>query len=184
MSKIDPIHPDKDTESDRNAAFTKCWIQSQHAITGFISMHVHDYAMVEDLVQEIGAQASKNFDQYDPTRPFTAWLIGIARMRIVDMLRKRGARPTMLSGDVLDKLTSELSAMQPEINERLEALRHCMELLSERHRRVIELRYARQQSSEIIANQVGSNSVAIDSMLYRIRSALRKCIARKMEAGG
>lgn len=150
-----PDQPAEDASADRNAAFTKHWIHSQHAITGFVSMHVKDYALVEDIVQEVGAQASKNFDKYDPSRPFSAWLIGIARLRIVDMLRERGRRPVVLSGEALDALTAELSAMQPETNERLEALRWCMDKLSERHRRVIELRYARQQSSETIAEKVG-----------------------------
>ncbi|MEM9347725.1 MAG: sigma-70 family RNA polymerase sigma factor [Planctomycetota bacterium] len=184
MPTPEPDQPAEDAFSDRNAAFTKHWIQSQHAITGFVSMHVKQYAMVEDIVQEVGAQASKNFDQYDPSRPFSAWLIGIARLRIVDMLRERDRRPVMLSGDTLDAVTSELSAMQPETNERLEALRRCMDKLNERHRRVIELRYARQQSSETIADQVGSNAVAVDSMLYRVRDALRKCVGKQMEGGG
>lgn len=174
-------HADATGAADPHATFTKYWIQSQHAVTGFVSMHVHNFAMVEEIVQEVALQASKNFDQYDPARPFSAWLIGIARLRIVDMLRARGRRPVILSGDVLDSLTDELAQMQPHVNDRLEALRDCMDSLDERHRRVIELRYGRQQSSEYIANQVGSNAIAIDSMLYRIRDALRQCIAKKME---
>lgn len=179
-----PLHDDEQPAEDpataRNASFTY-WIQSQHAITGFVSMHVHDFAMVEDIVREVGAQASKNFDQYGSSRLFSAWLIGIARLRIVDMLRQRGRRPLVLSGDTFDALTAELAAMQPETNDRLEALRQCLDKRNERHRRVIELRYARQQSSEAIVDQVGSNPVAIDSMLYRVRDALRKCLVKLME---
>lgn len=167
---------------DPELNFTQLWIASQHAITGFVSVHVHDYAMVEDIVQEVAAQASKNFDQYDPARPFSAWVIGIARLRIVDMLRQRGRRPVVLSGDVLDALTSELVKLQPENNQRLEALRACLAKLSERHRRVIEMRYGRQLSSEKIASDVGGSAPGVDAMLYRIRDALRQCILQEVEA--
>lgn len=176
MSSADP------KQYDGELSFTKLWIESQHAITGFVSVHVHDFAMVEDIVQEVAAQASKNFDQYDPARPFSAWVIGIARLRIVDMLRKRGRRPLTLGGDVLDAVASELAAMQPETNERLEAMRVCLSKLNERHRRVIELRYGRQLTSETIANDVGGTSAGVDAMLYRIRDALRQCITQEMEA--
>lgn len=170
---------DDPTPRERELSFTALWIESQHAITGFVSVHVHDYSMVEDIVQEVAAQASKNFDQYDPARPFSAWVIGIARLRIIDLLRQRGRRPVTLSGDVLDALTTELVKMQPETNERLEALRDCMAKLSERHRRVIELRYGRQLTSETIARDVGGTATGVDSMLYRIRDALRQCILQQ-----
>ncbi|MBX2851213.1 MAG: sigma-70 family RNA polymerase sigma factor [Phycisphaeraceae bacterium] len=181
MPPEDQTQPDQEAVESKNAAFTRYWIQSQHAITGFVSMHVNDYAMVEDIVQEVASQASKNFDQYDPSRPFSAWLIGIARLRIVDMLRARGRRPLTLSGDVLESLTNELAVMQTQSSERLDALQGCMGKLNERHRRIVELRYARQQSSDKIASAVGSNAIAVDSMLYRIRDALRQCIAKQLE---
>ena len=44
------------------------------------------------------------------------------------------------------------------------------------------MRYGRELSSCDIAEQIGGNSRSIDSMLYRIREALRQCINRKMES--
>ncbi|MEO0476707.1 MAG: sigma-70 family RNA polymerase sigma factor [Planctomycetota bacterium] len=161
--------------------FTRLWIEAQHTLTGFVTLHVHDYAAVDDIIQEVATQATENFDQYDPARPFGAWLIGIARMRIAESYRKKGRSPVVFSDDVISSISDAFIAAQPETNERLEALRGCMAKLSDRHRRVIELRYARQRSSDEIADQVGGSSEAVDSMLYRIRLALRDCIAKRME---
>jgi len=162
--------------------FTRLWIEAQHTLTGFITLHVHDYALVDDILQSVAMQATENFDQYDSTRPFGAWLIGIARMRIAEAYRKQGRSPVFFSNDLMESISNALIAAQPQTNERLEGLRVCMSKLSDRHRRVIELRYTRHKSSGEIAAQVGGSGEAVDSMLYRIRQALRQCIAQYMEA--
>ena len=103
-------------------------------------------------------------------------------MRIAESYRKKGRSPVVFSNDVMASITQAFLDAQPESSDRLEALRDCMAKLNERHRRVIDLRYTRQNSSEQIADQVGTSPEAIDSMLYRIRLALRQCIAKHMEA--
>jgi RNA polymerase sigma-70 factor (ECF subfamily) len=174
--------PEQDPQPNADLRFTRLWIEAQHTLTGFVTLHVHDYALVDDIVQEVATQATENFDKYDPARPFGAWLIGIARMRIAESYRKKGRSPVVFSNDVMESITQALIDAQPESNERLEALRSCIGKLSDRHRRVIDLRYTRQKSSDQIADQVGTSPEAIDSMLYRIRLALRDCIAKVMEA--
>ena len=51
MSTPTPEQSGDDVLAERHADFTRRWIESQHAITGYVSMHVHDYATVEDIVQ-------------------------------------------------------------------------------------------------------------------------------------
>lgn len=172
---------DESSQPNADLRFTRLWIEAQHTLTGFVTLHVHDYASVDDIIQEVAAQATENFERYDPARPFGAWLIGIARMRIAESYRKQGRSPVVFSNDVMDSITQAFIAVQPETSDRLEGLRHCMAKLSDRHRRVIDLRYARQKSSDEIANQVGGSAPAIDAMLYRVRIALRDCIAKFVE---
>ena len=161
--------------------FAERWLDAQHALGGFVCVHVQDQALADDIVQEVARQATANYDRYDPARPFIAWLIGIARQRIAEHYRNLGRRPVVFSSDILDSITEAYEILQPEVDDRLDALRRCMEQLSERHRRVIELRYARQLSQDEIGAQVGSNGRAINAMLFRIRTALRECVSKKME---
>lgn len=160
--------------------FTELWLESQHALGGFVCVHVADQALADDIVQEVAKQATTNFDQYDQSRPFIAWLIGIARQRIAESYRKQGRRPIVFSSDILESLTDAYVELEPEVDERLGALRLCMDRLSERHRRVIDLRYARQLSQDDIATQVGTNGRAVNAMLFRIRTALRDCVNKHM----
>lgn len=161
--------------------FAELWLDAQHALGGFVCVHTLDQAMADDIVQEVARQATANFDQYDQSRPFIAWLIGIARQRIAEAYRNQGRRPVIFSSDILDSISEAYVDLQPEVDDRLDALRACMERLSDRHRRVIELRYARQLSQDDIAAQVGSNGRAVNAMLFRIRTALRDCVNKGME---
>lgn len=171
-------NPSKD---DARPEFTDEWLRAQHLLGGFIRMHVHDYNMAEDVMQDVARQASANFDQYDPNKPFLAWLFGIARQRIAEHFRVQKRKPLIFSSEVVDAFVTEAVALQPEVNERIEALRLCLENLPDRHRLAMELRYDRKQTSEQIAEQLGGNAVSIDSTLYRVRSALKQCIRKRME---
>ena len=163
-------------------SFAKLWMQTQHALGGFVCLHVPDHDLADEIIQQVAELAAEHFDQYDPDRPFIAWLIGIARNRIAQAYRDKGRRPIVYSSDVLESLTNAYIQRQTTEDDRLDGLRACLAKLSDRHRRVIELRYARQQTSETIAQQVGCSPRAVTSMLQRIRSALRTCVSNYMEA--
>ena len=83
---------------------------------------------------------------------------------------------------MVDSLTDALSELEPEMDERLLALRECLAELTARHRRVVELRYARQLSPEQIAEQVGASRTAVTTMLHRVRNALRICVSKCLES--
>ncbi|MEM9348383.1 MAG: sigma-70 family RNA polymerase sigma factor [Planctomycetota bacterium] len=161
--------------------FAERWLDAQHAIGGYVCVHIQDQSLADDIVQEVARQATANFEQYDPSRPFIGWLIGIARQRIAENYRTQNRRPIVFSSDIVDSLTEAYIDLEPQVDDRLDALRTCMDHLSDRHRRVIELRYARQLSQDQIAAQVGSNGRAINAMLFRIRTALRECVSKQME---
>lgn len=163
-------------------SFAKLWMQNQHAIGGFVCVHIPDHHLADDIIQDVAELAAEKFEQYDQDRPFIGWLIGIARNRIAQAYREKGRRPIVYSSEVLDAITNAYTAMQPTDDERLDGLRECMSKLSDRHRRVIDLRYARQLTSEQIATQVSCSPRAVTSMLQRIRAALRQCVKQYMEA--
>lgn len=170
------------SDNGEDPCFTDLWLGSQYALGGFVGLHVQDAGLAEDVIQEVARQATANFDKYDPSRPFTAWVIGIARQRIAETYRKRGRQPLIFSSDLVDSLTDALSQLEPEMDDRLEGLRECLAELSDRHRRVVELRYARQLSPEQIAEQVGASRTAVTTMLHRVRNALRICVSKYMES--
>jgi RNA polymerase sigma-70 factor (ECF subfamily) len=57
---------------------------------------------VEDLVQEVLIAIHRKRASYAPGLPFTAWLHGIARHRLIDHFRREGRRVTVPLGDVAE----------------------------------------------------------------------------------
>ena len=175
--QIPSQHPDPQAPH----GFAELWLESSDALGGFICVHVHDQSLAEDILQEVARQATANFDKYDHERPFIAWLIGIARQRIAEAYREQGRTPITFSSDIVESLTDAYAEIQDGVEERLEGLRSCMNKLNNRHRRVIELRYARKLTQQQIAEQVGTSPRAVNTMLCRIRTALRECVSKYME---
>lgn len=161
--------------------FAELWLKSQNTLGGYVCAHVPDHNLAEDVMQEVAKQATANFDQYDHGRPFLGWLIGIARQRIADAYRAKNRRPIVFSSDIVDSFAKVYVELEPEEDDRAEGLRICMDKLSDRHRRVMDLKYGRRQSTKDIAEQVGASPGSIDTMIYRIREALRQCINQYLE---
>ena len=59
-------------------------------------------ADVEDLVQETLISLHRKRASYDPELPFTAWLHGIARYRLIDFLRRDYRRAALPFDDELE----------------------------------------------------------------------------------
>lgn len=173
-----PQHPQEAKQRD----FTKRWFDAQHALGGFVRLQIRHHSDADDIIQEVAAQAAINFDQYDPARPFAAWLFGIARQRIAEWYRKQNRTPIMFSSEAVDLLLPALAQQQAEPSERVDALRLCMSKLNEKQLLLIDLRYHHELSSEDIADEIGTTPSSINVMLFRIRDALRRCVEHRLEA--
>lgn len=62
----------------------------------------HMQGDVEDTVQEALIAIHQRRASYDRDRAFTAWAISIARYKMIDVFRKRAARPTAPLEEALD----------------------------------------------------------------------------------
>jgi len=170
-------------QSDGNELqlFTKLWLENQHLLAGFVRLQIRNHHESEDIIQEVAQNATANFDRYDRSRPFAAWLIGIARMRMAEHFRKQARRPISFSTDIVDSLADVFVQMKPQVDDRLAALQACVERLDDRHSQLIKLRYDQMLSPDEISEQVGCKPNAINVMLHRLRKALAECVSRRME---
>lgn len=144
-------------------------------------MHVRDFHHAEDVIQETAKSAIDSFDRYDPSRPFVAWAIVIARQRIAEHLRKQGRRRGIpLSTDAIEALESAYVRLSEDADQRMDALRQCIAKLSERHQRVIELRYGRGMSPDKIAAVIQLSANAVNALVFRARKAIAACIDKQI----
>jgi RNA polymerase sigma-70 factor (ECF subfamily) len=94
---------------------------------------------IEDVLQRVFYELWRAHDRYDPQRPLRAWVLGIARKRAIDHLRKR--RDVVVPLDSMREMTGDDGR---EIAERMawaDEVRAALALLPELQREVIELAY-------------------------------------------
>jgi RNA polymerase sigma-70 factor (ECF subfamily) len=66
----------------------------QRRVYGFAFHHLHDADEAQDLAQEIFVRLYRNFDRFDPGRPFEPWFWRLAANAAVNYCRTRPALPS------------------------------------------------------------------------------------------
>ena len=110
--------------------------------------------------------------------PATAsYLRRVARNRFVDEMR----RLRLKVADNLNEadLVWEEAAGDDDGETWRAALRHCLEKLDGRPRRILELRYQDQMTIDEVAHVMSMKASGVKSLLGRVKDRLRECVTRK-----
>jgi RNA polymerase sigma-70 factor (ECF subfamily) len=157
--------------------------ENADSLTAFLRAGVEDQAAVDDLFQETMLIAWRKIGEYDRVRPFGAWLRGIARNLILAHYRKSAREIPFSSDQVLDYIDGRMAQIGRKsgdtFDEKITALRDCIERLEPMYREPIELHYGQQKTTEWIAQQSATTRDAIQKRLQRARLQLAQCLQRK-----
>jgi RNA polymerase sigma-70 factor (ECF subfamily) len=160
------------------------WVRSQSVISAYISANVVDAHHVEDLVQEVARVCAEKFDGFDRQRSFVSWALGIARHRLLKYYRSQHRDRLVLSEPALARLEAALERVQPETEERREALKICLGRIQGRRREVLEMRYRQDAKVTDVAQRFGMSASAVSVMLHRVRAALFACVQHHIGGQG
>lgn len=143
-------------------------------------------AMIDDVFQDTLVVAWERVDDYDPKRPFGAWLRGIARNLILAKQRERLRLPT-LDAAVFDELELRFTALNRQLgdtlDEKLACLRDCMARLSAREKEALRIRYEEDLRGRPLADQIGTTVENAKKILQRARTRLLSCMSGKLSWG-
>ena len=133
----DPAEPSIETQKQLMRLMT----QHQRRIFSYIFTLVPTRADAEDILQETSVVICEKFAQFQPGTDFAAWACQIAYWE-VRRARQRFARSKVVfNQEVLDAVAQTASSMLEEVNERHEALAHCLRKLHPRDRELVITRY-------------------------------------------
>jgi RNA polymerase sigma factor (sigma-70 family) len=136
---------------------------------------------VEDLVQDVLLSLHAVRATYDPTRPFSPWLLAITRNRLADGAR-RYARTSAheIAVDDLDvTFTADETNFVDEEYGDSQALRRAIEGLPAGQREAIELLKLRELSLKEAAAASGTTVGALKVATHRAMLALRRVLLTK-----
>lgn len=131
---------------------------------------------VEDVVQDVLLRMHEIRHTYDPTRPFTPWLLAVARYRVIDAMRRRGrtiGRETHL--DTADETFAAATAYSlSEFAGDGPALRRAIAALPPGQRRAVELVKLQERTLKDAAVMSGQSVVSLKVAVHRAINALRR----------
>lgn len=162
--------------------FTREFLAAEPKLRAFALACGLGLAEVDDLVQDAAVILWRRFGEYDRSRSFLAWSIGVARNLVRKAMRDR-AKQSSLSDDVLEKLSETCLSMDQELDRARHALEDCLEKLPARSREVFRLRYVEALSLAEIASRLGRTLSAVNMALRRMRFALLDCVEKTMGTG-
>lgn len=120
---------------------------------------------VEDLVQETLLALHTQRGTYDPTMPVSAWVLAIARHKLVDLWRRRGRQDALL--DPLDDVAESLLAADAREGSAHRDLDQLLQTLPQAQRVAIVLTKVEGLSVAEAAQRTGASASAIKVQVHR-----------------
>jgi RNA polymerase sigma-70 factor (ECF subfamily) len=156
------------------------------AIFRFCRRALHTREDAEDATAEIFMKLRSKLAQYDPSRPFSAWLYKVAANHCWDSLRRRRVRQDLETEEVdslplehpdpgqLDRLIEQRSNQE---------VRAALATLPARARMALVLRYYSDMNYDEIADSLGVRRAFVGVVLLRARHQLREALVQRGSAG-
>jgi RNA polymerase sigma-70 factor, ECF subfamily len=114
----------------------------------------------------------RTLDRYDPTRPFSTWVFGIARNTCIDEHRRRVRRAWDAPREVAD--TSDSPLVDAARSERAEVLDLALEQLTPMYREVLVLYHFEHRKYTEIAEILNLPLGTVMNRIFRARKKLRE----------
>jgi RNA polymerase sigma-70 factor, ECF subfamily len=178
---------EKVTHTSHTINAPKVWeasaLQEQYLaiVWRYAAARLSNASEAEDVAAEVFIAAFQNLNrcpkpalslpENDQTR---AWLIGIARRKVIDILRRRERRPEAVweEGAVLTTTGDHTQTLLAE--ESVQELYRVLSVLSPEYREALLLKYADRLSLIEIGTVLGKSPKAVGSLLQRARAAAQE----------
>jgi RNA polymerase sigma-70 factor (ECF subfamily) len=169
-----------DAQIDKLKKLTVLWADAQPKVAGFVGAFIHNYNDAQDIVQEVAQAAVESIDSYDLDKPFGPWVLGVARFKVIDHLRKHGKDRHVFDSESINHLAGAYIKQDDELDDMKSALSDCMQGLSKRDRQALNLRYVDDAKPAQVADVLHIKPGTARVLLHRIRQALAECVEGKL----
>ena len=144
-------------------------------VHNYVCCRIDNFHDADDLTSQIFLKVVSHLESYrEDKAPFSAWIFRIARNTVTDYYRGRGRRAHLSLDDIAEPLDF---ANGPDRMVAAAELRQCLhgalQLLSEREREIIALKFWGELSNRSIAAFLGISESNVGVILYRAMRRLR-----------
>ena len=184
---------DKNAKLASERAVETLYLEFNRLVRNFLWKSVtQDPELIEEVVQDTFFEVWKYPERFRGESKFKTWLLGVARYKALDGLRKHGKDN---KHETLDDFEDELVAQDMAISDLIQkeqiqrALMSCLESLttsgklSAAHREVMHLAYIEDQDINEMANILDCLENTIKTRLHYARQRIKKCLEIRLSGG-
>src|SRR3982750_2445193 len=135
------MEPPANVESENRKQLVALLTQHQRRIFAYIYTMVPNRTDADDILQETSLIICEKFSDFEPGTDFVAWACQIAYWRVRYARQKFARSKVFFNQDVLDAVAATAGGMNSELDNRHEALSHCLQKLNTRDRELLLTRY-------------------------------------------
>ena len=160
--------------ADQGAALLAMYDRALPQVFGYLRSRVGNEAVAEDLTAETFLATVQAIQRDSIPNLTVAWLIGVARHKLVDHWRRQAREERSL------RLLPDDDVDEDDIAERFERTRarEVLDELGAHHRSALTLRYLDGLSVPEVAHHLDRTVHATEALLVRARNAFRVAYAR------
>jgi RNA polymerase sigma-70 factor, ECF subfamily len=179
-----PKKTSQDDAAIERAQLAADWERARTAVFAQLLAGIGSFHDAEDVLQEVAVSVAKNYGSYDPSRPFIAWALGIARNHMLMYFRQYHRSRLVFNEQLLVSIGEQLESIADDrADRRRKELHNCINQLDDRRRRLIEMRYSSGLSLTEIAESLGKSVAAVKGSLHRVRKILEQCVSIRSSKG-
>lgn len=171
----------RQAETGDESAFRHLMQRHLQSLRAFISLRAPIPDLIDEVAHDAFVFAYQNMKDFKEGS-LQPWLRSIAHNILRDRM-KAYARDCAKHERYSEQVRWEMALEDSDkpVSDESDHLATCIEKLRYHQRTVLDLRYEAGLSSEEIARRTGRSTLAVRTLLMRVRQQLRKCIESQME---
>lgn len=174
---------DEAADDDRRyEAFLTLFSRDRDRLFAYVFSLIPRHAEAEDAFQRCSLLLWRKFDEFDSSRSFLPWACGVALNEVRNILRSQRSDRLRFDDDLLGRIADQRLARREDSDERLAALRGCLQSLKTPDRELMQAVYADETKLTELARDSGRALQTLYNRVGLLRRMLFECVQTKLAA--
>lgn len=172
------------SESPRYEEFLAHFARDRDRLFAYVYSLLPHQADAEDVFQRCSMLLWSKFDQFEQDRDFLAWARGVAFYEVRNFLRTAHRDRLQFDEVLIGQLADQRAQSLAQHDDRLAALRGCLENLKSAEHELIRQVYHGGNAIKDLAQQSGRAAQTLYNQLSQARRKLLGCVESKLAVQG
>lgn len=167
-------------------AYEEIICRYERKIFAYIYRFVREKEESEDIAQNVFVKVYLHLDEFDATRKFSSWIYRIAHNEAINFLKKRNRKHFVswedlaTSKDKLEASSTERTPVEVWLRKEVrEEVRAALRKLPVKYRRIIEMRYYKNESYGQMSRELKKPVNTVGTLLNRAKKKLSRVMREK-----